>query len=70
MGNELKTTLSMLKNITQENVTSYTDINEKVTLINDILDEAVSVRISKSDLNNSTIKALVAANIANEIYKK
>jgi hypothetical protein len=71
VANELKTTTSrMLQNISQENVTSFTDINEKVKLINDILDEAVSVRISESDLNNSTVQALVVANTANEIYKK
>jgi hypothetical protein len=55
--------------MTQNNVTSLTDIDEKVNLINDILDEAVSVRISESDLNNSTVQALVVANTANEIYK-
>lgn len=71
VANELKTTTSsMLKNMTQNNVTSLTDIDEKVNLINDILDEAVSVRISESDLNNSTVQALVVANTANEIYKK
>ena len=71
VANELKTTTSsMLKNMTQNNVTSLTDIDDKVNLINDILDEAVSVRISESDLNNSTVQALVVANTANEIYKK
>jgi hypothetical protein len=72
IANELKTTTSsLLNNMTQKNATtSLTDINEKVNLINDILNEAVSVRISQTDLNNSTVQALVVANTANEIYKK
>ena len=44
------------------------DIITKVNRIGDLLGEAVSSRISKEILNNSTIQALVLARLANEIY--
>jgi len=43
-------------------------IQSKVMKISNLLDEAVSVRISKDVLNNPKTQALVLANLGNEIY--
>jgi hypothetical protein len=43
-------------------------VQSKVTNIGNLLDEAVSVRISKDLLDNSKTQALVLANLGNEIY--
>jgi hypothetical protein len=43
-------------------------VQSKVTNIGNLLDEAVSVRISKDIINNPKTQALVLANLGNEIY--
>jgi hypothetical protein len=43
-------------------------IKEKVNNINDILDKAVSVRVDKYDLTNSTVHVLVLADITEKAY--
>jgi hypothetical protein len=45
-----------------------TSIESKVTDIGNLLDEAVSVRISKDLIDNPKTQALVLANLGNEIY--
>ena len=49
---------------------STVDIKSKINNLNDLLDEAVSVRISKDGLNNSTIQALAFANIINKMDRR
>jgi hypothetical protein len=44
-------------------------VQSKVTNIGNLLDEAVSVRISKDLMDNPKTQALVLANLCNEIYK-
>jgi hypothetical protein len=44
------------------------DVKTKVTIIGDLLGEAMSSLVSKEVLNNSTTQALVLANLGNEIY--
>ena len=44
-------------------------IQSKVTNIGNLLDEAVSVRISKDLIDNPKTQALMLANLGNEIYK-
>jgi hypothetical protein len=61
--NDLKTTTASLAS----NSNSGT-VQSKVTNIGNLLDEAVSVRISKDLLDNSKTQALVLANLGNEIY--
>jgi hypothetical protein len=53
---------------TQTSGTVIKQITEMVNNINDILDKAVSVRIDKYDLTNSTVHALVLADIAEKAY--
>jgi hypothetical protein len=43
-------------------------IKTKVDIINGLSDEARSSPLTKEQLNNSTIQALVLANLANEVY--
>ena len=74
---QLTSALNSLKNATinqsksasiTSDMTPANDIKAKVDMINDILGEAVSSRLTKEQLNNSTIQALVIANLANEVY--
>jgi len=67
---DLSNAIIDLKNATTQTEIVPTAITEKVSEINDIASETISARISKADLSNSTIQALVVANIANEIYSK
>jgi hypothetical protein len=53
---------------TQTSGTAINQIKAMVNNINDILDKAVSVRIDKYDLTNSTVHALVLADIAEKAY--
>ncbi|MGC2574721.1 MAG: hypothetical protein WA364_24670 [Candidatus Nitrosopolaris sp.] len=43
-------------------------VQSKITNIDNLLDEAVSVRISKDVSDNPKTQALVLANLGNEIY--
>ena len=47
---------------------TFNDVKTKVSRISDLLAEAISSRISKEVLNNSTIQALVLSRLANLIY--
>jgi len=47
---------------------SANDVKPQVDRINGLLGEAVSSRVPKETLNNSTTQALVLANLANEAY--
>ena len=49
-------------------LSNSTSIQSKVTNIGNLLDEAVSVRISKDLIDNPKTQALVLANLGNEIY--
>lgn len=80
VASELTSALNSLKTVTittqsKPTLTTSTaaanpanDIKAKVSRISDLLGEAVSSRVSKESLNNSTTQALVLANLANEIY--
>ncbi|MFZ0510176.1 MAG: hypothetical protein WAM14_01105 [Candidatus Nitrosopolaris sp.] len=61
--NDLKTTIAAASS----NSNSST-VQSKVINIGNLLDEAVSVRISKNLLDNPKTQALVLANLGNEIY--
>ncbi|MFL6320744.1 MAG: hypothetical protein ACJ72Q_09740 [Nitrososphaeraceae archaeon] len=64
-------TANQSKQLQQQTTTSSTvikQIKEIVNNINDILDKAVSVRVDKYDLTNSTVHALVLADIAEKAY--
>lgn len=43
-----------------------TDLDARLTAVSNLLGEAVSVRIERDQLNNSTIQAVVVANLVNE----
>src|SRR5215211_7159010 len=68
IATELNNTLNQLQDQVETSSSSITDksqINQTLETINAILDEAVSVRIDDDQLNNSTIQALVFADIVN-----
>lgn len=61
--NDLKTTIA-----SPSSNSNSSSIQSKVTNIGNLLDEAVSVRISKDLIDNPKTQALVLANLGNEIY--
>jgi hypothetical protein len=61
---DLKTTVATAPNSNPDS----SSVQSKVTNIGNLLDEAVSVRISKNVLDNPKTQALVLANLGNEIY--
>src|SRR5215469_14334448 len=61
--NDLKTTTA-----SSPSNSSSSTVQSKVANIANLLDEAVSVRISKNILDNPKTQALVLANLGNEIY--
>jgi hypothetical protein len=63
--NDLKTTVATASSNSNS---SSSSIQSKVTNIGNLLDEAVSVRISKDVLENPKTQALVLANLGNEVY--
>lgn len=64
VANELNSTLHKLLDQVQSS-NDKSQISQTVENINEILEEAKSVRIDQEQLNNSTIQALVFANIVN-----
>ncbi len=69
VANQLTTALIGLKNATTTPATDN-DIKDKVTNLNNLLGEALSVRLTKDQINNSTIQALALANIINKIDRR
>src|SRR5687767_1175254 len=64
VANELNSTLHQLLDQVQSS-SDKAQISQTVNTINEILEEATSVRIDQDQLNNSTIQALVFANLVN-----
>ena len=64
VANELNSTLHQLLDQVQSS-SDKSQISQTVNSINEILEEATSVRINQDQLNNSTIQALVFANLVN-----
>lgn len=48
----------------------YNDIQDKVTNLTNLLGEALSVRLTKDQISNSTIQALALVNIINKIDRR
>ena len=67
---QLTSALNSLKDATASTTAADSGNNIKTTVkrINGLLGEAISSRIPKETLNNSTTQALVLANLANEVY--
>jgi len=67
---QLTSALNSLKNATSTSTAAVptNDIKTKVDRISGLLGEAVSSRLSRTILNNSTTQASVLANLANEVY--
>jgi len=66
IATELNNTLNQLRDqVETSSITDKSQINQIVETINAILEEAISVRIDDDQLNNSTIQALVFADIVN-----
>ena len=61
--NDLKTTIA-----SPSSNSNSSSVQSKVTNIGNLLDEAVSVRISKDLIDNPKTQALVLANLGNEVY--
>ena len=71
VASELTAALIGLKNATATSVKpAPMDIKDKLTTLNNLLGEALSVRLTKDEINNSTIEALTLANIINKIDRR
>ena len=72
VASELTTALIGLKNATTsvKPAPTYNDIKDKVTNLSNILGEALSVRLTKDQISNSTIQALALVNIINKIDRR
>ena len=70
VATDLLHSLNDLNNIvaSSSSLPNSTSIQSKVTDIGNLLDEAVSVRISKDLIDNPKTQALALANLGNEIY--
>jgi hypothetical protein len=67
VANDLTTALSDLQNtVKSKPIPAAEVIKDKVSNIGDILQEAITVRIEKDQLKNSTVKAEATSNIVNE----
>jgi hypothetical protein len=67
VANDLTTALSDLQNTAKSKpIPAAEVIKDKVSNIGDILQEAITVRVEKDQLKNSTVKAEVTSNIVNE----
>lgn len=69
LGTELPASLKDLQEILESGDYTAPDIDEKVTNINDLLAETVTVRIENTQLSNSTVQGLMLANIVDEILE-
>jgi hypothetical protein len=71
VATELTAALIGLKNATATSVKpTSTDTKDKLTTLNNLLGEALSVRLTKDEINNSAIQALALANIINKIDRR
>lgn len=70
VADHLTTALSNLKNFVEQQSSKSIDTNikDEVNDLNSLLAEALSVRVSKDVLNNSTNQTLVLANIINDVF--
>lgn len=70
VGTDLVHSLNDLNNIvaSSSSLPNSTSIQSEVTKLGTLLDEAISVRISKDLIDNAKTQALVLANLGNEIY--
>ena len=67
VANDLTTALSDLQNaVKSKPIPTVEVVKDKVSNVGDILQEAITVRIGKDQLNNSTVKAEANSNIVNE----
>jgi len=66
LGTDLPASLNDLHDALESGNFTAAGVNEKITNINNLLDETVSVRIEKAQQTNSTVQALELANIVNE----
>jgi uncharacterized protein YoxC len=70
VANDLTTELADLQRVIKaEPAPTVQEISDKVSNTNDTLQEAVSVRIEKDQLNNSTVNALAINDILGEILE-
>lgn len=69
LGTDLPAALSDLQETLESGTPTASEIDGKVSNINDLLDETVSVRVEKTQLSNSTVQGLMLADIVDEILE-
>jgi len=69
LGTELPASLDELQETLEGGDATAADVNEKVTNINDLLDETVTVRIEKTQVSNSTVQGTMLADLVDEVLE-
>ncbi len=69
LGTDLPAALTDLHETLESGNPTAADIDKKVTNINNLLDETISVRVENTQLSNSTVQGLMLANIVDEILE-
>jgi hypothetical protein len=69
LGTDLPAALKDLQETLEGSNPTAADIDQKVTNINNLLDETITVRIEKTQLSNSTVQGTMFANLVDEILE-
>lgn len=69
LGTQLPASLEDLHESLESGNASSADVNEQAANINDLLDEAITVRIEKTQLTNSTVQGTMLANFVDEVLE-
>jgi len=66
IATDLPASIEQLKTTIDSGNATANDIQDQVQAVSDLLDEATQVRIESTQVSNSTVQALVVANLVNE----
>ena len=66
LGRDLPASLTTLRETVESGNATASEVDSQISAINDLLSETVSIRIEPAQLTNSTVQALVLANIVDE----
>lgn len=67
LGTELPASIAELQEALESGNATAAGVNEQVSNINNLLDEAITVRVERSQLNNSTVQGTMLANLVDEV---
>ena len=69
LGTELPASLKELQDTLESGNATASDVNGKISNINNLLDETIAVRIEKAQLTNSTVQGTMLADLVDEVLE-